>query len=117
MQDWSPSGEEHTVIVTEEETQMASARVEQMLEEIAHLSREEQAELLQRLPRVLRAGGPPRQLSMEAVQQAITARERIRARLHVAAQSPGSISADLDEVRNGRLDDLLRDGVTQDGAQ
>jgi hypothetical protein len=35
---------------------MASARVERMLEEIARLSREEQAELLRDLPRVLRDG-------------------------------------------------------------
>ena len=47
---------------------MASARVEQMLDEIARLSREEQAELLRDLPRVLQPElGHVARLSTEAV--------------------------------------------------
>lgn len=93
---------------------MASARVEHMLDEIARLSREEQAELMRDLPRVLRHGhteGSRGRLSSEAVQRAIDTRERIRQRLDAAKQSPGSIRADLDEVRDGRLDELLGDSV------
>lgn len=99
---------------------MASARVERMLEEIARLSPEEQAELLRDLPGALRNGQQRRggddrgRLSLEAVRSAIDTRERIRLRLAAARQSPGSISADLDEVRDGRLEQLL-DGSTEQG--
>lgn len=94
--------------------QSCGARVEHMLDEIARLSREEQAELIRDLPRVLHSehngrtsvgtrGGPP----LEAVQHAVELRERIRRRLATASQSPSSINSDLDDVRNDRLDDLL----------
>lgn len=93
---------------------MASARVERMLDEIAQLSGEEQAELLNGLPRVLRSGGTAGHLSIEAVRQALATRERIRRRLDAAAQSPGSINADLDEVRDSRLAELLDSSTTRD---
>lgn len=93
---------------------MASARVEHVLDEIARLSGEEQAELLNGLPRVLRSGGTGGNLSTEAVRQAIATRERIRRRLDAAAQSAGSINADLDEVRDGRLDELLGGAAMRD---
>lgn len=96
---------------------MASSRVEHMLDEIARLSGEEQAELLQDLPRVLRSGGTPGRLSIEAVRQAVATRERIRRRLDEAAVSPGSINADLDEIRDDRLEELLDGTSMQDQVQ
>jgi hypothetical protein len=97
---------------------MASARVEQLLDETARLSREEQAELLRDLPRVLQpALGHVARLSTEAVRQALETRERVRRRLAVARRSPGSINADLDEVRDGRLEALLASGEARDQAQ
>ena len=96
---------------------MASARVEHMLNEIARLSGEEQVELLHGLPRVLSSGGTPGRISIEAVRQAIATRDRIRQRLDRAQQSPGSINADLGEVRDDRLQDLLDGAGTRDQAQ
>lgn len=90
---------------------MASARVEHMLDAIARLSGEEQVELLHGLPRILHSGRPAGRISIEAVRQAVATRERIRQRLNAAAQLPGSINADLDEVRDGRLEELL-DGIS-----
>jgi hypothetical protein len=95
-----------------------------MLDEIAHLSREEQAELLRDLPRVLgHISGPGTQtsgqarLSMEAVLRAVETRERIRGRLDAGKLSSGSINADLDELRDRRLEELLGDDSTQDHVQ
>jgi hypothetical protein len=97
---------------------MTSARVEHMLDEIARLSGEEQAELVRDLPRVLRHRGEGhRSLTLEAVQRAIGTRERIRQRLAAAAQPTGSIDADLDEVRDGRLEELLDGGGTREQPQ
>ena len=100
---------------------MATARVAHMLDEIARLSSEEQAELIRDLPQVLGhrqiSGDQPDaqgHLSLEAVQQAVETRERIRHRLDAAVQSPGSISADLDDVRDSRLDELLGGGTSQE---
>jgi hypothetical protein len=100
---------------------MASARVEHLLDEITRLSAEEQAELLRDLPRVLQhgrdeggqRGGP----TMDAVKQAIETRERVRQRLATMRQSPGSVNDDLEEVRNGRLEELVDDGVGVPEAQ
>jgi hypothetical protein len=92
---------------------MASARVEQMLGEIARLSHAEQAELLRGL-QVLHSAAGASQLSMDAVQQALGTRERIRRRLAAAGQSAGSIGADLDDVRAGRLAELVGDGAAPD---
>lgn len=78
-----------------------------MLDEIARLSDEEQVELLHGLPRVLHSGGISGRISIEAVRQAVATRERIRRRLDEAAVSPGSINADLDEIRVDRLEDLV----------
>jgi hypothetical protein len=103
---------------------MATARVAHLLDEIAQLSSEEQAELMRVLPPVLGSGrisgdqtDAQGHLSLEAVQRAVETRERIRRRLDAEAQSSGSISADLDEVRDSRLDELLGDDSTQDQAQ
>lgn len=101
---------------------MASTRIEHLLDEIAQLSPEEQAELMHDLPHVLQRGskvghrGGP---SAEAVQQAIQTREQIRQRLAAAQQSSGSINEDLEEVRNDRLDELLdgRLGVSRNQVQ
>ena len=86
---------------------MTSKRVKQMLEEIARLSDEEQAELLHGLPQRLHGAAVPARLAMDALRQAVDVRERIRRRLESAGQSSGSIDADLDEVREGRLAELL----------
>lgn len=96
---------------------MASARVEHMLDEIARLSREEQAELLRDLPHVLHdeeAGGKGRiqgGFQLAAVQQALELRERIRQRLASAAQSSGYINDDLDTIREERLGELMDDAA------
>jgi len=84
---------------------MASARVERVLDEIAALTPEEQRELAQALPRVVRVELDAAR-RMSALEQAIATRERIRARLMADGQPTGSIDADLDEVRDGRLADL-----------
>lgn len=88
-----------------------------MLDEIAQLSGEEQVELLRGLTRVLRSDGPAGHVSIEAVRQAVATREHIRRRLDEAALLPGSINADLDEVRDGRLDELLDGTSLRDQAQ
>lgn len=104
---------------------MASARVEHMLDEIAQLSREEQAELLRDLPHVLHDEDAERKdrilggLQLAAVQQAIELRERIRQRLASAAQSSGYINDDLDTIREERLGELMDDAANapQDAGQ
>jgi hypothetical protein len=93
---------------------MASVRVEQVLGQIAELSDEEQGELLTRLPRVLHAAANSAGLSTDAVRLAIVTRERIQRRLADIGASAGSINADLDEVREGRLDDIAVEGMPQD---
>ena len=93
---------------------MASPRVEHMLGEIARRSDEEQDELLHDLPRVLRrpAGSPGP--SAAAVRQAIETRERIRRRLAADGQLAGSIAADLDDLREGRLDGSIAHKAQRD---
>lgn len=90
---------------------MASARVEHMLDEIARLSREEQAELVERLPRVLDRGVRTSQLTVAAVQTAIQLRESIRARAKASRQETGNLAEELDEVRDSRLSDLAGTGT------
>lgn len=85
---------------------MASARVEHMLDEIARLSREEQAELVEHLPRVLDRGVQVSQLTAAAVQTAIQLRESFRARAKASGRKVGSLEDELDEVRDSRLSDL-----------
>lgn len=96
---------------------MASVRVEHVLGQIAELSDEEQGELLTGLPRVLHVAANAAPLSVEAVRQAVETRERIRRRLDQAGESAGFISADLEEVREGRLADLSGEGISQDQPQ
>lgn len=96
---------------------MASARVERMLGEIARLSDDEQGELLDGLPSVLHRAAGSSWLSIDAVRQAVSTRERIRRRLADTGQAAGSISADLEEVREGRLAELSDDGAARDLAQ
>lgn len=98
---------------------MASPRVEHMLDEIARLSREEQAELMRDLPRVLRDGENDRNARIVAVQQALELRERIRRRLATVAQTPGSVNDDLDTIRDERLGELANGdaGMTSDTRQ
>jgi predicted nuclease of restriction endonuclease-like RecB superfamily len=90
---------------------MASGRIERMLGEIARLSEDEQDELVRGLPKVLHRAGSSGGLTTAAVEKAVDARERIRRRLVEAGQTPGSISADLDSVREERLADLSDGGA------
>jgi hypothetical protein len=85
---------------------MSSVRVEAILDAISQLSTEEQLELAHDLPQVLRTGSQSGYLSAEAVRQVVQIRERIRQRLVAAGQPLGSVDADLDAIRDGRLDDL-----------
>jgi hypothetical protein len=96
---------------------MASARVERMLGEIARLSDAERSEVLNSLLEMLRGAAGSRRLSMDAVEQAVSTRERIRRRLADTGQSAGSISADLEDVREGRLAELSDDWAAQDFPQ
>jgi len=85
---------------------MSSVRVEAILDAISQLSTEERLELARDLPQVLRAGSQSGYLSAEAIRQVGQIRERIRQRLVAAGQPLGSVDADLDAIRDGRLDDL-----------
>ncbi len=84
-----------------------STRVEEVLEQIAGFSPEEQQELLQALPGVMRENPQRGRLTLEAVERAIANRERIRARLLAEGRPLGSINDDLEALREERLDELM----------
>ena len=84
-----------------------STRVEEVLEQIAGFSPEEQQELLRALPGVMRENAQPGRLTLEAVERVIANRERIRARLLAEGRPLGSIDDDLEALREEGVDELM----------
>jgi hypothetical protein len=86
---------------------MTSARVERVLDEIAHLNEHERQELLSELPGVLHRSpstvGTP---IPDLLAQVQAFRDRVRRRLHAEGTSLGSIEDDLEASREQRLEEL-----------
>ncbi len=84
-----------------------SRGVERILDEIALLSLDEQEELKQLLPDVLPGTTLTSEATMEAFEQAVVNRARVRDRLLAEGELVWSVDDDINAMRNERLLELM----------
>ena len=86
---------------------MARTQLEQVLGEIARLSPEEKTELVHALPIILRSGARDSCLTLERLEEIHDAWQEMRSELRSQGRKFGSISDDVEMMREERDAEIL----------